>query len=156
MAEIETLHDELVITLSTSEKEQLLVAIDILEEKIGVVPRTTPHAYSDLAMEAEYRRLTWPSVQEGRRSDIDEVRANLRRRGPSFRLTQEGAWAWVRALNHLRMAAAGVLGIVDEDWHSHAGEWADIPEYQALHALTWIQGALVEFLTPSEEETVIP
>ncbi len=140
MAEIENTGQHLILRFSAAEKTGITQALDYLEPKIGVVPRTSPHAYQDLVLEAEYRRWTLPEIQEGRRSDIALIRSSLTGEG-SCVLDQEQTWRWIRALNHLRLAAAGELGIRDEDWLDDKGLQSQ-PAYQQLVALTWLQEQL--------------
>lgn len=134
--------------LDPGEREVLLDIIDSLAPRLGTVPRTTPHAYDDPALDEEYTRLVRPELDAGRDADIEAMRAWLRGSGERGWLDDAQVLSWTRALNHLRLVAGGLLG-VDEDG------WDDAPddallrrgEFHMLMALGWMQERLVAALS---------
>ncbi len=110
--------------------------------------RPAPHAYDDPAMEAEYQRWTVPGLVETRNADIEAMRRGLSSGEEQCYLNEEQAMSWVRALNHLRLAAGGLLGAEEDGWELRAGtdRLLERPEYRMLVALSWMQEALVDAL----------
>ena len=62
-------------------------------------------------------------------------------------LTEAQVYAWLRAFNQLRLAAASLLGITDDGWEAEASaELRARPEFGMLMALGWLQEELVAAL----------
>ncbi len=135
------------VRVDKRERAALLAILDALEPRLGAVPRTRPRAYDDDELEAEYDRLTRPAVEETRSADIEIVREALRGDDNARRLDEDQAYAWIRALNHLRLVAAGLLGVDADGWEESADDAVrERDEYAMLMALGWLQEELVEAL----------
>jgi hypothetical protein len=135
------------VKLDEDERRVLLGIVDSLTEVLGTVPRTSPRAFDDPKLEAEYQRWIAPELADARGADIDTVRRALGSDEEHCELDDAQALAWVRALNHLRLAAGGLLGIEDDGWEEAVptGEHGR-DEYRMLSALGWVQEALVDAL----------
>lgn len=147
MASIERRRGRVEVRLDGDEREALLQIIDSLLPALGVVPRTAPRAYDDDEMEAEYARMMRPEVEASRDADIEAMRAWLRSGGEARGLDEAQALSWTRALNHLRLAAGGLLGVEEDGWDEAAGdELLSSREFTMLMALGWMQERLVAAL----------
>jgi Domain of unknown function (DUF2017) len=137
------------VRLDAGEREAMLSIIDALTPSLGTVPRTTPRAYDDPKLEEEYARLVRPEVEASRDADIEAVRESLRTQGERRDLDEPQAMAWVRALNHLRLAAGGMLGVEEDGWDQAADEaLVERAEFTMLMALGWLQERIVAALEP--------
>lgn len=147
MASIRARRGRVEIKLDTAERQVLLSIVDTLSAQLGAVPRTTPHAYDDPVLEAEYQRWIAPELADTRTADIDTVRRALSSEEEHTELNEAQAMAWIRALNHLRLAAGGLLGVDHDGWEERMGvTMKDRDEYRMLTALGWVQEALVDAL----------
>jgi hypothetical protein len=137
------------VRLDAQEREAMLNIIEALAPALGTVARTTPRAYDDPELEDEYARLVRPEVEASRNADIEEVRESLRTEGERRDLDEPHAMAWVRALNHLRLAAGGLLGVEEDGW-DEAADTALVhrAEFTMLMALGWMQERIVAALEP--------
>jgi hypothetical protein len=82
-----------------------------------------------------------------RAADIDAVRAALGGSDDRFRLSEEEALTWVRALNHLRLVAGARLGIDDDGWEERSDpSMLEREEYAMLVTLGWVQENVVAAL----------
>ena len=104
------------LRLDRREREILLRIIDELRPGLGEDPRTRLRAYEEPELEEEYQRYSRPEVEQTRAADIDALRAALEAGDDRFRLAEEEALSWIRALNHLRLVAGARLGIEDDGW----------------------------------------
>jgi hypothetical protein len=137
------------VRLDAEERAGLLSIVDTLSPHFGQVARTTPRAYDDPAMEEEYARLMRPEVEASRDADVEAMRASLRRGADRFELDDSQALSWTRALNHLRLAAGGLLGIEEDGWDDAADDSVvESTEFTMLMALGWMQEHIVAALEP--------
>lgn len=146
MAEVRRIGGRIHLRLNQAERSALL---EIVEMLAGHVHAAAPSrgVYESEAFEAEYDQFVRPGVVEGRDSDIEVVRASLRSGEDTCALTEAHAYAWMRALNHLRLAAASVLAIEDDGWQEELDTATqERMEYRALMALAYIQEELVAAL----------
>jgi hypothetical protein len=137
------------VRLDAEERAGLLSIVDTLSPHFGQVARTTPRAYDDPAMEEEYARLMRPEVEAARDADIEGMREWLRGAGDRRELDESQALSWTRALNHLRLAAGGLLGVEEDGWDEAADDsLLRSPEFTMLMALGWMQEHIVAALEP--------
>jgi Domain of unknown function (DUF2017) len=136
------------VQLDGDEREALLDIIDALTPHLGTVARTAPRAYDDAEMEEEYARLMRPEIEATRDADIDSMRDWLRAApGDRRDLDESQALSWTRALNHLRLAAGGLLGVEEDGWDDQADDTLlQRREFTMLMALGWMQERLVAAL----------
>lgn len=116
--------------------------------------RLLPDAYRDDAdAAADFRRYTERELRYAKCGNAETVERTLRRataaRGAT--LSRAEVSAWLLTLNDLRLVLGTRLD-VGEDWPSDYERMApDDPARMALEVydwLTWLQGSLVELLTP--------
>lgn len=133
--------------LDADERAALLSIVDGLQPRLGADARTTPRAYAEPELEQEYTRLMRPEVEASRDADIELVRESLRAAGERRELDDSQALSWARALNHLRLAAGGLLGIEEDGWEEMADPaLLETPEFTMLMALGWMQERIVQSL----------
>jgi hypothetical protein len=133
------------VRLDGEERQALLDIVDALTPRLGEVARTTPRAYDDDQLEEEYARLMRPEVEASRDADIDAMRESLRTQGDRRDLDESQALSWSRALNHLRLAAGGMLGVDEDGWEEAADDaLLRRPEFTMLMALGWLQERIVD------------
>ncbi|HUY96659.1 MAG TPA: DUF2017 family protein [Verrucomicrobiae bacterium] len=133
------------LELDRDERAALGSLLDRLEPLVARSPRVAPPAYPDLAeLEQEYRRLAGPDLELARAGALATVRRLLQEPGPVSRLAPGEVEVWLRALNLLRIALAGEIGIAADGWEAALSpEDHTRPPYAALHALGWIQQELL-------------
>jgi hypothetical protein len=86
-------------------------------------------------------------VEQTRAADIDALRAALGGDDARFRLAEEEALSWIRALNHLRLVAGARLGIDHDGWEDRSDRrLLESEEYAMLITLGWIQESVVAAL----------
>jgi hypothetical protein len=135
------------LRLDRREREILLRIVDELRPGLGDDPRTRLRAYDDPSLEQEYQRYSSPEVEHVRAADIDAVRAALSGSDDRFRLSEDEALTWVRALNHLRLVAGARLGIDDDGWEDRTDATIlEREEYAMLVTLGWVQENVVAAL----------
>ncbi len=138
------------LRLDRREREILLRIVDELRPGLGDDPRTRLKAYDDPVLDQDYQRYSRPEVEHVRAADIDAVRAALGGTDDRFRLSEDEALTWVRALNHLRLVAGARLGIDDDGWEERGdGSMLEREEYAMLVTLGWVQENVVAALSPS-------
>jgi hypothetical protein len=142
MAEIRRRGARIHLTLPATERDALQGILDRLSPSVGVVAGSAPVAYADAELQAEYAKWVAPDVQRSREADLDVLRDSLTAGEDVTTLTDAQALAWIRALNHLRLTAAGLAGVEDEQWEQ-ALESRATPELRILVALGILQEELV-------------
>lgn len=135
------------LRLNQAERVALLEIVDILTPEVAAAPIGRP-AYEDGTLEEEFERLVRPELVRGRESDIEAIRSSLRSGEDTCALTDANAFAWIRALNHLRLAAAARLGLSGEGSLEEMADTAtrERMEFRAVVALAFIQEELVAAL----------
>jgi Domain of unknown function (DUF2017) len=135
------------VRLDSHERTALLGILDQLEPRLAE-PVTRPmRAYDDAELQAEYERWVRPEVVSGREADVNVVRDSLSAGEDTLPLTEAQALSWLRAFNHLRLAAGDVLGIDSDGWEERADEATrKKPEYGVLIALAYLQEELIAAL----------
>jgi len=137
------------VRLDGEERAALLEIIEHLAPLLGTLPRTTPRAYDDDELEEEYGRFMRPEVEAARDADIESMRESLRGGGDKRELDESQVLSWTRALNHLRLAAGGLLGVEEDGWDEEVDDSVlGRPEFTMLMALGWIQERMVAALDP--------
>jgi hypothetical protein len=135
------------VRLDGDEREALVEIIDSLRPHLGRVARTAPRAYDDADLEEEYGRLMRPEVEATRDADIEGMRDALQGAGDRRDLDESQALSWTRALNHLRLAAGGLLGVEEDGWDEQADDaLLRSREFTMLMALGWMQERLIAAL----------
>lgn len=146
MAGVRRIGGRVQLRLNESERAALLDIVDRLSEGVRATP-VGGAVYEDAELEGDYRRFVLPDLIQGRDGDIEVVRQSLRAGEDTCALTEAHAYAWLRALNHLRLAAAATLGIDGDGWQEDAdAATRERLEYRALMALAYIQEELVAAL----------
>jgi hypothetical protein len=147
LASIQRHRSRVEVRLDSGDREVLLDIIDSLAPRLGTVPRTTPHAYADDVLDAEYVRLMQPELDASRDADIEGMRESLRDQGDRRELDESQVLAWTRALNHLRLVAGGLLGVDEDGWDEAPDDTlVRRGEFHMLMALGWMQERLVAAL----------
>jgi hypothetical protein len=132
------------VRLDAEERAALVDIVEHLAPLLGIVARTTPRAYEDDALEEEYGRFMRPEVEAARDADIEAMRESLRAGKDPCVLDESQALSWTRALNHLRLAAGGTLGVEEDGWDEAADDTLlRRAEFTMLMALGWMQERLV-------------
>ena len=135
------------VRLEAAERSALLDIVGRLQAQAGGSLATTPRAYEDSGMQAEYDRWVRPEVERGHEADLDVIRDSLGAGEEVLVLTEAQVMAWLRGFNQLRLAAGSLLGISEDGWELDAtAEMRGRPEYGMLIALGWLQEELVAAL----------
>lgn len=106
------------LVLSQDHRATLSALLAELDELIEADPsdpdlrRLSPPAYlEDPDRDLEYQLLAGDELRTARRATIEAVRSSMDR----STLSEEQVWAWLRALNALRVVVGTKLDITDED-----------------------------------------
>jgi len=135
------------VRLNSQEREAMLSIVDGLAPRLSKPLAAPRHAYDDPKLEAEYDRWVRPEVERGRDADLAVVRDALSAGEDTLPLTEAQALCWLRAFNHLRVAAGEVLGIEADGWEETTSDATrETPEYGVLMALGYLQEELVAAL----------
>jgi Domain of unknown function (DUF2017) len=115
-----------------------------------VLARLLPDGYRDDPEAAgEFRRYTEQDLRSGKVAAAQTVLATLPAKGGQVRLGPEGAQAWLRAINDVRLALGTLLGIT-EDYEDELEQasWADPRSayLEVYHWLGYVQDSLVRAL----------
>ncbi|MBV8301436.1 MAG: DUF2017 family protein [Candidatus Dormibacteraeota bacterium] len=147
MAQVLRRRGRIQVKLDSRERDALLRILGELQPTLQTNLGRPPRAYDDPQMQAEYDRWVRPDVERGREADVAVVRDSLEAGEDTLPLTEAQALAWLRAFNHLRLAAGGILGIEEDGWETTLDERARRrPEYGVLMALGYLQEELVAAL----------
>ena len=147
MAEVRRRRDRIQLHLDAAERAVIERIVEQLSPRIGQVARTVPIAYSEAELQAEYERWVRPEVDRQRGADLDVIRDCVGSGEDVTVLTEAQALAWARGLNHLRLAAGGLLGVDDDGWEQRASAaQRRAPEFRVLMALGLLQEELVAAL----------
>ena len=102
--------------------------------------RLKPPAHEDEALEREYRALTGPQLDSGRKAAL----ATMASTAGQDVLSGEEADAWLRALNDVRLVLGTRLDITEDfDWDRIEGN-PQAPELAVYAYLAWIQEQLLD------------
>jgi hypothetical protein len=135
------------VRLDAEERAALLGIVELLQAHISRALATTPRAYEDDGMQAEYDRWVRPEIERGYEADLDVVRDALGAGEELLVLTEAQVYAWLRGFNQLRLAAGSILDIREDGWETEAtAELRAKPEFGMLMALGWIQEEMVAAL----------
>ncbi len=135
------------VRLDEEERAALLASLERLEAHISRALATTPRAYDDEVMQAEYDRWVRPEIERGYEADLDVIRDSLSAGEEVLVLTEAQVYAWLRGFNQLRLAAGSLLGISEDGWEAEATDAVRTsPEFGMLMVLGWIQEELVAAL----------
>ncbi len=135
------------VKVDKREREALIGIIDSLSPRLAAPLASAPRAYDDAKLQAEYDRWVRPDIEKGREADLTMVRDALSGGEDTLPLTEAQTLAWLRAFNHLRVAAGEILGIEGDGWEDTATDATkQKPEYGILIALGYLQEELVAAL----------
>jgi Domain of unknown function (DUF2017) len=135
------------VKVDKRERAALIGIIDSLSPRLVAPLASAPRAYDDAKLQAEYDRWVRPDIDRGREADVTMVREALNGGEDTLPLTEPQALAWLRAFNHLRIAAGEILGIEDDGWEDSATDATrQSQEYGVLIALGYLQEELVAAL----------
>lgn len=169
--------DTLVVVFSPSEREVLVnlsgQLIEILAERVDVVDedplakmvgitghdsppddavllRLLPNAYADPVESAEFRRYTESTLRGKKREHATQIRTQLLEEDDSnISLNEQGAQAWLGAINDIRLALGVRLNVEDNSYERFELLSPEDP-MQAVFAvyswLGWLQESLVNTL----------
>lgn len=147
MAQVLRRRGRIQLKLDSHERAALAAILDRLAPQLSGALSAGRRAYDDPALQAEYDRWVRPEVEHGREADLEVVRNGLAAGEDTLPLTEAQALCWLRAFNHLRLAAGDILGVEADGWEqsADAGTRAT-PEFGILIALGWLQEELVAAL----------
>ena len=142
MAQVLNRRGRVQLRLDTNEREALLHVVGTLTPLVGQTLNGGQRAYESDAEQAEFDRWVRPDIERGRDSDIAAVQESLESGEDTIILTEPNAFSWLRAINHLRLAAAGVCGA------SHGTQAADqeTAEFRMFMLLSWLEEEFVAAL----------
>ena len=147
MAQVLRRRGRIQLKLDSREREALAGIVERMQPLLAAGPESSLRAYDEGAMQREYDRWVRPEVELSREADMAVVRDGLSAGEDTLPLTEAQALAWLRAFNHLRLAAGQVLGIDSDGWEERAdAKTKRTTEYGVLIALGWIQEELVAAL----------
>ena len=147
MAQVLRRRGRIQVKVDKREREALIGIIDSLGPRLAAPLASAPRAYDDAKLQAEYDRWVRPDIEKGREVDLSMVREALSGGEDTLPLTEAQTLAWLRAFNHLRVAAGEILGIEDDGWEDTATDAIkQKPEYGVLIALGYLQEELVAAL----------
>ena len=137
------------VRLSDEERQILAGLLAQLDDQLDdttdpSLHRLAPPAYpDDVERDAAYQLLAGDELREKRREAIATVVATASRP----RITEDEAWAWLRALNALRLVVGTQLDITD-DTH----DWDPAQATSDLEAARW---AVYGFTSVVQQELVV-
>lgn len=137
---------EIRVDLDSQERALLRQVATELSALLDEVPddpslsRLKPPAHEDEALEREYRALTGPQLDAGRKAAL----ATMASTAGQDVLSGEEADAWLRALNDVRLVLGTRLDIAEDfDWDGIEGN-PQAPELAVYAYLAWIQEQLLD------------
>ncbi len=147
MAQINRQGELVYLRVSRGERRALLQILERLEPLVDHSQLARPRAYQEEADEQEFQRLVGNDLADSRAADLARVREALES-DERILLSSDGAMAWLRALNLLRLALAERLGITADGWEEqYTLQEHRRPPLATLHLLSWVQEGLVEALS---------
>jgi hypothetical protein len=147
MARVRRRRGRVQLQLDADERTAIRDIVDQLSPHLGHVARTAPVAYADAEMEREYDHWVRPEIDRGREADLRVIRDCLDSGEDMSPLTEAQTLAWVRGLNHLRLAAGALLGVEQDGWElSSDATLRDKPEFRVILALGYLQEELIAAL----------
>jgi hypothetical protein len=148
-------HGQYEVRLDPSERELLRSLGPQMREVIvdgdaadPAVARLFPPAYQeerDAEREAEFRLLAGDELRSSHLAAL----ATLEESADADRLDEEQLLAWMRAINHVRLVLGTRLDVTEEG-DERPTDVSDprAPAFAVYDFLTWLQGEIVEALTP--------
>lgn len=147
MALVRRRRDRIQIVLDDRERHAIRSIVDALEPELAPVGSGGPPVYSRPEDADEFLRLIGPEIEAARAADLQVVREALAAGEDIALLTEPQGFAWLRAFNHLRLAAGRVVGADRDGWEAQASdEMRDSEAFRALIVLGWLQEELVSVL----------
>lgn len=147
MAQVLRRRGRIQVKLDAREREALLSIVDGIAAQAGATLAAGQRAYDEPQLQAEYDRWVRPDVERSREADLTVVRDSLGAGENTLPLTEAQALAWLRAFNHLRVTAGGILGIEADGWEEGVDAATKArPEYGVLLALGYLQEELIAAL----------
>jgi hypothetical protein len=147
MAQVLRRRGRIQVRLNAKERDALLAMLRRMEPHVAAVREATARAYDDPEPQSEYARWVIPALEQECAADLSVVRDALGSGEDTLPLTEAQALCWLRALNHLRLAAGRLLGVEDDAWMDQAGDRERLSyEWGVLMALGYIQEELIAAL----------
>jgi hypothetical protein len=147
MARVRRRRGRIQLQLDSDERAAIRGIVDQLSPHLGHVARTVPVAYADAEMQKEYDHWVRPELDRGREADLEVIRHCLDSGEDMAPLTEAQTLAWVRGLNHLRLAAGALLGVEQDGWEQNPDEaMRGHSEYREILALGFLQEELIAAL----------
>ena len=115
MAQVLRRRGRIQVKVDKREREALIGIIDSLSRRLAAPLASAPRAYDDAKLQAEYDRWV-AGIEKGREADLTMVREALSGGEDTLPLTEAQTLVWLRAFNHLRVAAGEILGIEGDGW----------------------------------------
>lgn len=144
MAQLKRRRGRIQIRLDNHERDALLSVVSHLREHAAASPAAGQRAYQDDDKQAEYDLWVKPELENNRESDIDTIRDDLMSGEDHILLTDLQAYSWLRGLNHLRLAAATLVGADQDGWEERATEQdRERAEFRMFLLLSYVQEELV-------------
>lgn len=144
MAQVQKRRGRIQVKLDARERAVLIRTVERLQ------PHTRENsqaAYDESEFQSEYARWVAPELERERDDDIALVRNGLEAGEDTLPLTEPQALGWLRAFNHLRLAAGRILGVDSDGWDERADPlMRATPEYGELMVLAYLQEELVAAL----------
>jgi hypothetical protein len=135
------------VRLNAQEREAMLSIVEGLAPRLSEPLAAPRRAYDDAKLQAEYDRWVRPEIERGREADLAVVRDALSAGEDTLPLTEAQALCWLRAFNHLRVAAGEILGVESDGWEETTSDATrETAEYGVLMALGYMQEELVAAL----------
>ena len=144
MAQVQRRRGRIQVKLDANERAALVSTVERLQPH---TKENSQAAYDETDLQTEYSRWVSPELDRERDEDIAVVRQGLEAGEDTLPLTEAQAMAWLRAFNHLRLAAGRILGVDADGWEERADPlMRATPEYGILLALAYLQEELVAAL----------
>ena len=148
MAELKRRRGRVTIRLAEHERDALLGVVTDLLPHVAASMADRLTAYENSDHQAEYDRWMRPEIELNRDADIEAIRHDLLSGEDMILLTEPQAYAWLRGLNHLRLAAANLAGADEDGWEERASELEQArPEFRMFLLLGYVEEELVVTLS---------
>lgn len=129
------------------------IGVDVETPEDPALARLFPDAYpEDRDASRDFRRYTQESLRELKIAQATTVDATLERSGNKVTLSDAEAFAWLAALNDLRLVLGVRLGVSEENTEEF--ENPDDPRHQMYSIYAWLsflQESLIHVIAPQTQ-----